>query len=128
MPTNESYVPNLPDMKVVRVVKVNDTVLPVARRYGISVADYEEIVLHVVLKNSATAATITAYAWSPEANTFLPYDSAVTKSVAGSARIKFLLDRAHTVFLMVTGIAGGVPTKDRVFLEVGGIPINQTVG
>lgn len=124
---NEQSIPNLPDMVAARVAKIADAALPVARRFGFSVADYEEIVLHVVLKNSATAATIEAHAWSPEANAFLPYDPPVTYT-GGNARIRWRVDRAHTIFIEVSSITGGVPTKDRVFLEIGGVPINQTVG
>lgn len=120
-------VPNLPDLEVARTVKVADAALPTERRGGVSCADYEEIVVNLVLLNGATGATVTAFAWSPAAGKFLPYDPILTRT-GGEGRFRFRVDRAHTLFLQVTAIAGGAATDDRIRLELGGVPCNDEVG
>jgi hypothetical protein len=126
MSTIKSSVPNLPDMNLVRVLKANDGALPTEKRHAIACSDYEEIVVNVVLKNSATAATVTIYAWSDEAEAFISYSTALTYT-GGQARVRFRVDRAH-IYPRVTAIGGGVATNDRVFLEIGGVPVYDRVG
>ncbi len=120
-------VPNLPDLATMRVVKANDTAIPTDERFGFSVADYREIVVNLILKNSATAATIEAYFWSPEGAKFFPQSPPITYT-GGEIQLVWTVNRARKIFIEVTGIVGGVVTDDRVFLEIGGVPANDEVG
>lgn len=120
-------IPNLPDVTTARVVKANDAAIPTDPRAGFSVADYREIVVNLILKNGATAATIEAYFWSPEGAKFFAQNPPIAYT-GGEAQLVWTVNRAVRLFVEVTGIAGGVATDDRVFLEIGGVPANHEVG
>lgn len=118
-----------PTMNTVRVVKDNDVALPTEKRFGTNLADFDEIVVHVVLKNSATAATVEPHYWSDAAAAFLPLETPVTITAAGAGvRNTIRVDRSVSVFFEITGIAGGVATNDRVFVELSGVPAYHKVG
>jgi hypothetical protein len=120
-------VPNLPALATMRVVKANDAAIPTESRFGFSVADYREIVVNLILKNSATAATIEAFFWSPEGAKFFPQSPPIAYT-GGEIQLVWTVNRAQKIFIEVTGIAGGVAADDRVFLEIGGVPANNEVG
>lgn len=120
-------IPNLPDVVTARVVRLNDAAIPTDPRAGFSVADYREIVVNLILKNSATAATIEAYFWSPEGAKFFAQNPAITYT-GGEVQLVWTVNRAQRIFIEVTGIVGGTPADDRVFLEIGGVPANHEVG
>jgi hypothetical protein len=120
-----------PDLKTVRTVKVNDVALPTEKKYGINLADFDEVIVHAVLKNGATGATVTPYYWSPEAGKFIADAAGVTIVAAGanSAIRKIIrVGRCESVFFEVTAIAGGAGTDDRVSIELSGIPSYDKVG
>jgi hypothetical protein len=118
-----------PELKRVRVVKVNDAALPTERKQGVNLADFDEVIVHVILKNACTAATITPYYWSPEKGGFVA-DAAGVTVVAATAGIRKIVrvGRCESVFFEVTGIAGGAGTSERVFIELAGIPSYDKVG
>ena len=118
-----------PELKTVRRVKVNDGALPTERKAGVNLADFDELIVHVILKNSATAATVTPYYWSPEKGGFVA-DSAGVTIVAAAAGLRKIIrvGRTESVFFEVTGIAGGAATDERVFIELAGIPRYDKVG
>jgi hypothetical protein len=118
-----------PELKTVRVVKVNDAALPVERKSGVNLADFDEVIVHVILKNACTAATIEPHYWSPEKGGFVA-DAAGVTVVAATAGIRKIVrvGRCESVFFEVTGIAGGAATSERVFIELAGIPSYDKVG
>jgi hypothetical protein len=124
---NPQSIPNLPDLTTARVVKAADVSIPTDERAGFSVGDYREIVVNLILKNSATAATIEAYFWSPEGAKFFPQSPAITYS-GGEVQLVWTVNRAKRIFIEVSSITGGTPADDRVFLEIGGVPANHEVG
>ena len=126
--TNAQSIPNLPDVTTARVVKANDPgPNPTEPRKGFSVADYHEIVVNVVLKNSATAVTVEVLFWSPEGAKYFSQSPAITYT-GGEAQLRWQVNRAARIFIKVTGIVGGSSLDDRVFLEIGGVPANHEVG
>jgi hypothetical protein len=120
-------IPYAPDMNTVRFVKINDAALPTARKFGVNCADYDYVVVNLILKNSCTAANVEPHYWSNEAGAFLPLATPVVVSVPG-ARVVLRVARSVGVFFEVTGIVGGVPANDRVFVEVSGLLASQEVG
>lgn len=121
-------VPNLPDLSTIRTVKVDDPVLlPTDKRAAFSVADYQEIVINVILENAATAVTLDAFYWSPAAGRFFVPDPTLTYT-GGERQLRWRVNRAARIYIRVTGIVGGVPADDRVLLEIGGVPANHEVG
>lgn len=118
-----------PELKTVRQVKINDAALPAERKYGTNLADFDEVIVHVLLKNGCTAATVTPYYWSPEKGGFIA-DAAGVTVVAAAAGIRKIVrvGRCESVFFEVTGIAGGAATDERVFIELAGIPSYDKVG
>lgn len=118
-----------PELRTVRHVKVNDAALPTKRVNGINVAEFDEIAVQVILKNSCTAATITPYYWSPEKGGFIA-DSIGVTIVAGANGLRKIIRVGHheSVFLEVSGIAGGAATDLRVYIEAAGIPVFDRVG
>ncbi len=116
-----------PGVTTIRTVKDNDAALPATKIGGVNCAEYDEVILGVVLQNSATKVTIQAYAWSPAAAAFLPY-LPVLSYTGGQARMRFAVERADSVFFEITAITGGVNTDDRVVLELSGAPSYNRVG
>lgn len=124
-----SGIPYAPKQSTLRIVKVNDAALPTVKNAGLNFADFDQIVLGVVLKNSASAAQVQPHFWSTEAAAFLPLETPETVVASGSGVRKVLnVHRCDAVFFEVTGIAGGVATSDRVFLEFSGFPKFDEVG
>jgi hypothetical protein len=116
-----------PTFRTVRKVSANDAALPTSRKEGINLADFDEVVVQVLLKNGGTAAVVEAFFWSPEAGAFVPLETPVTITAAGKGVRKVLrVNRSESVFFEVTGIAGGA--GERVFVEVAGIPEYDKVG
>lgn len=120
-------IPYLPGLKTIRTVKANDAALPTEKKFGINLADYEEIVLNVALQNSATAATVTLYTWSPAAGAFVPFNPGVAVT-GGEQQSRFRVSRSDSVFFEVTAITGGSASDERVVLEIGGVPAFDKVG
>jgi hypothetical protein len=118
-----------PDLKTVRAAKVVDAALPTEKKYGVNLADFDEVIVHVVLKNGCTAATVTPYYWSPEKGGFIA-DAAGVTVVAATAGIRKIIrvGRCESVFFEISGIAGGAATDERVFIELAGIPSYDKVG
>lgn len=118
-----------PMYRLVRTVKADDASLPTEKRYGINVADFDEVDLMVSLHNSATVATVEPYFWSEEADAFLPEHESQSVEVSTPGMVVRMTVRRHgSVYFAVTGIAGGVDTDDRVKLEVAGVPSYDKVG
>ena len=118
-----------PDLKTVRTMKVNDATLPTERRAGVNLADFDEVIVQVLLKNSCTAATVTPHYWSPEKGGFVA-DAVGVTVVAAAVGIRKIVrvGRCESVFFEVTAIVGGAASADRVFIELSGIPSYDKVG
>jgi hypothetical protein len=115
-----------PKMGLIRVVSANDAALPTSKNAGVNLSDFDEVVLHVVLKNGATSADVQVHVWSPEAAAFLPFDPALSVTNSSGTRSILRVGRPESAFFEVTGIVGGA--GERIFLELAGIPAYDEVG
>ena len=123
-----SVVTYAPDFKTLKVVKDNEA-LPTEKRYGVNLADFDEVVVMATLHLGATAATVQAYFWSAEAGAFIAEETPDTVTVGGAGVLAKLATHRHpSVFFRVTGITGGTGGTDRVKLEVAGAPAYDKVG
>lgn len=115
-----------PTLLHVRTISVNEAAAPGEKKFGLNLAEFDEVILVGTPLGGATAFTVDVNFWSEAKDGtpnggFVPALPAISLSFTASGQRAIVRVAHHgSVFFQVPSITGG--TGDRVRLEVAGIP------